>query len=125
MKRIFIIALVVVSQTACEKKCTIPPGTYQMAMKSIEGSCPPNLVEPFEAMSETIEIEAKRECNRFIAEVSGELNEDCAIESIVSAEANDRGLYDGQSNIKVTCQSGFTCEHVFSVDFTRVPTSKE
>jgi len=104
----------------CKDECTVPAGTYEMSLEAIEGDCLENLYQPFEDLEDTLEVKEGRVCKRFVTERNIDVSKNCTLIAKFSGKQNRTGLHDGQSVIRVECDEGYTCRHLFSVDYVRV-----
>lgn len=103
--------------SACEKKCTVPAGEYAMTMEPIAGDCPPEVLDTFEAYSDTVTVDPGTQCARFLTSIDGETEGGCAILMEISAQSVAEGLKDGQSVLTLKCEEKFQCKHEFDVVF--------
>ncbi len=126
MNRLSTILALVVLVSACkeEKVCEIPEGEYAMKLTAIEGTCPDNIAKQFESHSDTVPVRKGQQCKRFITNVGGEIPESkCKMEMEISAEANEKGLHDGQGIFSLLCEET-ACRHTFAIEFEKVETKK-
>lgn len=115
---IVILSLIALS-LGCEKPCKVPAGEYEMALKSISGDCPENVVKQFEEHKDTVKVEDTQQCKRFLTSVDGEIPKtDCKLNMDISAQATEKGLTDGQGIFKLDCQETMSCQQVFEIKFT-------
>lgn len=121
--RAFILLAIAVSGLGlqgCKEKCEVPAGTYQMAFKSLTGDCPKETVAQFEEFSDTVEIPTERACQKFVTNISTDV-ETCRISMDISADASNQGLKDGQGVFTMLCDGGAQCRQTFGVDFKKLP----
>lgn len=117
LRFIALILLASVFLTGCEKKCTVPPGTYEMTMSPIEGDCLENIWKPFDGHTDTLEVEEGRACRSFLTTEENRLSANCTMDMQVSAIQNQSGITDGQAVLRVKCDDDYQCRHLFQVEY--------
>ncbi len=115
-----VLCLIFLPLFGCEKKCEVPAGTYEMTFSAIEGNCEENIWKPFDGHTDTLEVEEGRACKRFLTSEAQKLSANCDMNIEFSAIQDGRGLSDGQAVIRVKCEEGYTCRHLYKVDYKRL-----
>lgn len=126
MNRLILIIALSIPLAACEKEqeCAVPDGEYAMKLKAIEGTCPDRIAKQFEAHANTVPVKKGQQCKRFLTTVGGEIPESkCKMEMEISAEANEKGLHDGQGIFSLLCEDT-ACRHTFAIEFEQVKPKK-